>query len=158
MGGIARPAKRCETRSPSGERPRLRSDSSTAPGSSAQSCGRLHVSGVRHRWRCGGIRLILDGQRWRNSFPDVTEDALPTVAVDTRIVESALRRPPLRHMTAAARVEKLALLASFAQLHAGLERLTPARIVLNILESIPEDIRIGFGAAITNNPKHVEGL
>jgi hypothetical protein len=61
-------------------------------------------------------------------------------------------------MTAAARVEKLALLASFAQLHAGLERFTPARIVLNVLESIPEDIRIGFGAAITNNPKHVEGL
>src|SRR5262249_23337988 len=119
--------------------------------------GRLHVSGVRHRWRCG-IRLILDDQRWRNSFPDMTEDALPTVAVDTRIVESALRRPPLRHMTAAAGVEKLALLASFAQLHAGLERLTPARIVLNVLESIPEDIRIGFGAAITNNAKHVERL
>src|SRR5262245_147588 len=52
--------------------------------------GRLHVSGVRHRWRCG-IRLILDDQRWRNPFPDMTEDALPTVAVDTRIVESALR-------------------------------------------------------------------
>ena len=88
----------------------------------------------------------------------MSEDALPTFAIDAWIVEPTLRRPPLRHMTAAARVEKLALLASFAQLHAGLERLTPARIVLNVLESIPEDIRIGFGAAITNNPKHVEGL
>src|SRR5215510_9549228 len=116
------------------------------------------VSGVRTRWRWGGIRLILDNEGWRNPLPDMSEDALPTFAIDAWIVEPTLRRPPLRHMTAAARVEKLALLASFAQLHAGLERLTPARIVLNVLESIPEDIRIGFGAAITNDPKHVEGL
>jgi hypothetical protein len=61
-------------------------------------------------------------------------------------------------MTAAARVKKLAFLASFTQLHAGLERFAPARIVLNVLQRVPEDIRIGFGAAIPDDPKHVEGL
>src|SRR5262245_43794252 len=99
------------------------------------------VSGVRPRWRWGGIRLILDNEGWRNPLPDMSEDALPTFAIDAWIVEPTLRRPPLRHMTAAARVEKLALLASFAQLHAGLERLTPARIVLNVLESYGHSYR-----------------
>jgi hypothetical protein len=61
-------------------------------------------------------------------------------------------------MTAAARIKKLAFLASFAQLHASLECFAPTRIVLNVLEGVVEDARISFSAAIANNPKHVEGL
>jgi hypothetical protein len=88
----------------------------------------------------------------------MTEDSLPTVAVDTGIVESALRRPPVRNMTAAARIKKLAFLARFAQFHAGLECFAPTRVVLNVLESVVENARISFSAAIANDPKHVEGL
>ena len=64
----------------------------------------------------------------------------------------------MRHMTAAARIKKLAFLARFAQFHAGLERFAPTRVVLNVLESVVENARISFSAAIANDPKHVEGL
>jgi len=51
-------------------------------------------SGVSWRvadFASGAPSAILDDQRRRNPFPDMTEDALPTVAVDTGIIESTLR-------------------------------------------------------------------
>jgi hypothetical protein len=49
--------------------------------------GRLDRDGPR----VCGIRLILDNQCWRSPLLDMSEDALPTVAVDAGIIESTLR-------------------------------------------------------------------
>ena len=68
----------------------------------------------------GGVHE-LHGQRGSDAVPYVVEDALPARAVDARIVELALGRPPLRKMPASARIKILALQAGMAQPGARLE-------------------------------------
>src|SRR5262245_62772697 len=105
----------------------------------------------------GGVHE-LDGQRRSDAVPDMVEDALPARAVDARIVELALGRPPLRKMPTSARIKILALQAGTAQPGARLEGAAPARIGLHVLQRVREHVRIGGGAAAAGDPQHIERL
>src|SRR5262245_63493498 len=85
----------------------------------------------------GGVHE-LHGQRGSDAVPDVVEDALPARAVDARIVELALGRPPLREMPTSARIKILALQAGIAQPGARFEGAAPARIGLRSEEHTSE--------------------
>src|SRR5262245_19109572 len=97
--------------------------------------GRTRLLRRRRRYGAptrGGVHE-LHGQRGSDAVPDVVEDALPARAVDARIVELALGRPPLREMPTSARIKILALQAGIAQPGARFEGAAPARIGLHIL-------------------------